>query len=836
MFSNFRFDLVSFLLGLISGLFIWFVVVRYKATYPHIRRLVKTTVKKYQEIISGGAARYVRLVVLRKAQRSHLAAGLFSLDEIVITPRLLVPVFDQEKESVAPGESITPKIVTFFPSWPEMVSQYNWPCLTMEDALQQNANIAIIGQPGSGKTVALAYLAAKFARKEETLGPFTENTPVFFHIHELGNIDKVIDLFDFMVQSMSRQSSLLMKSQISSYLNGQARAGSLIVLLDGLDQLHPELLLKVTKLISAALKRFPGIHFVVSAAPDYLDGLLNIGFHPLTLANWNFQEREDFTRNWGKVWNQHIIPQVKKQLPTYEDDQILLQNWITPEASYMTPFDWTLKVWAAYSGDACGAAPVNQIDAYVYRNSAQIVPPAALSSLALECIRSDNGVISRSRAESILPNVVITSGSVGEKIPTEPDSSASSSQPAASVSKKTEKIGGSGSRIISALITNGILCSTTDDGIAFAHPLFMGYLASLEFDGDLADLIKDYNDPRNDWLLHYLAAQNKAVPVILDYLNHPDPPFYSNLLKVCRWLKDAPLTLDWRGRLMRQIVKILTQPDEPFEIRTILFSSLTVANDPSVSGLFRQLLTSPEYGMRLLAALGCGAIQDNKSVHEVALLVKDPHPDVRLAASMALGVMRSDTSMQYISEILISGEESLKQAVAESLPFRGDTGLELLNQSYHSDDLVLRRAITYGLCFIHEEWARQMLEHIAVEDAQWVVRNSAAQALETFDKPGAPVPAALPPPSEASWLIAFASKQGSGIVPGKIPMDLLIAAVDKGTPEERVASLDYLRMIPNDDVIRIVYRLAFNEEDILRLNALLALWYFKVSGAKLPMS
>ena len=116
MFSNFRFDTISFILGLASGLFIWFVVVRYKATYPHIRRLVKTTIKKYQEIISGGAARYIRLVVLRKAQRSHLAAGLFSLDEIVIPPRLLVPVLDPDRVHDRTWVKVSPR--KSFPSFP----------------------------------------------------------------------------------------------------------------------------------------------------------------------------------------------------------------------------------------------------------------------------------------------------------------------------------------------------------------------------------------------------------------------------------------------------------------------------------------------------------------------------------------------------------------------------------------------------------------------------------------------------------------------------------------------------------------------------------------------
>jgi HEAT repeat protein len=837
MFSNFRFDTVSFILGLVSGLFIWFVVVRYKASSPYIRRYVKAYIKKYQEISTGGAARYIRQIVLKKAERSHLASGLFPLDEIVIPPRLLSPILDPDASAGAPGEYIAPKIFPFFPSWPELASQYNWPFLTLENALQNSANIAIIGQPGSGKTVALAYLAAKFARKDPSLGALAEFTPLLFHVYEFGNIDNVVDMYEFIVRSFSRQSSVLMKSQITAYLTGQARMGSAIIMLDGLDQLQPDSLQKITRLISAVLKKYPGMRFVVSAGPDFLDGLVNIGFHPLTLSAWNFQERESFTRKWGKVWDQFILPQVNKQIEGFEDDHLFLQNWITHDPAHLTPLDWTLKVWSLYAGDACGATTIDSIEAYISRTSFQVVNPQALSRLASECIKAQNGVMARSQAESALSAAFATDVPVPSVLPIpEPEPTNSPAVPQnVTPAKKVEKIGGSSSRIISSLLANGILATAGDDGITFSHPVFMGYLASLESGGDLSDLIKDNNDPRNDWLLHYLAVQNKAIAVIEDYMSHPEPPFNANLLKLCRWLKDVPTNLEWRAKLMRQIVKTATQPDLPYEIQSILISALTTANDPVVSALFRQLLSSPDDNLRLLAALGCGAIQDNKSVHEVALLIKDKNPDVRLAACLALGIIRSDAAMEYIYEILLTGEEFLKQAVAEALASRGEEGVELLKESYKSPDLVLRRAVTYGLCFVQEDWPREMLEHIAVEDAQWVVRNSAAQALETMAKPRAPVPANLPAPSQSPWLLAFASQQGIGINPGKVPIDLLISALDKGTTDDRTASLAYLRLIPNENITGIVYRLAFSAEGVARNSAFMALWFLKISGAKLPL-
>ena len=75
-------------------------------------------------------------------------------------------------------------------------------------------------------------------------------------------------------------------------------------------------------------------------------------------------------------------------------------------------------------------------------------------------------------------------------------------------------------------------------------------------------------------------------------------------------------------------------------------------------------------------------------MHEIALLVKDKNSDVRLAACLALGIIRSDAAMDYISEILLTGEEVLKQVVAESLAAHGEEGIELLKESYRSPDLV----------------------------------------------------------------------------------------------------------------------------------------------------
>ena len=833
MFQNFKFDLTSFLIGLVAGLLVWFVFSKVSRAFPHLREMIKSNIKRIQEVSTGGAARYLRQAVLKKSQKAHLASGLFALDEVVIPPRFLAPISADNILNGIPGETYIPKIFPLLFSWPELASQYNWPSLSPEEILQNGSNIAIIGQPGSGKSVALAYLATKLARKDPALGPLADFVPIFIHIHELENIEKARGIFEETVRIYARKAPGYIKSRIAGYLIGQARAGNVIILLDGLDQLNPAALSNAARLIAADLKSFPKLRLAVAASPDYLDGLLNIGFQPLSLAAWNLNERLHFARQWGQKWEEYISPQIKKQIPDYTVSRLFVQNWISFEGPQFNPLDWTLKIWAFYSGDAIGTTTLNSLESYINRTSKQFISIEALAALAANCIRSENSVINQAQAEAVLSS--IKNPAAITPAPADPVQSPSDSTvpiPSKKVDKKTPI----SSRIIPQLAANGILSPIGENSFYFAHPTILAYLASLGINDVPATLELEKHNPADDWLLHFLASQNKAASAIEKIIDQSAPPFYAGLFTVCRWLKDSPLSLEWRIYLMRQVIKLLMQPELPVELRPAIVAALVVANDPAVTTLFRQLLTSPDDTLRILAALGCGALQDTKSLHEIAILLEDNNFNVRLAACLALGIIRTPVALTYITNTFMEGDESLKQVAAEALTFLGEEGYPLLREGYESESLIIRRAVVFGLANVKQEWARQMLERIAVQDAQWVVRNAAAQGLETFNKPNPYIPSQLPAPSQAPWLIAYASRQGVGVPPDKVPIEMLYSALENGTAEEKIAALEYLRLIPNDEVIHRVYQFTAIEHGAIKDAALLSLWYLRASGVRLSVS
>ncbi len=61
-------------------------------------------------------------------------------------------------------------------------------------------------------------------------------------------------------------------------------------------------------------------------------------------------------------------------------------------------------------------------------------------------------------------------------------------------------------------------------------------------------------------------------------------------------------------------------------------------------------------------------------------------------------------------------------------------GGEALQRAAHHPDLMVRRAATFGLGKVDEDWALELLLELAREDTEWVVRSAAELALQARDE------------------------------------------------------------------------------------------------------
>ena len=343
----------------------------------------------------------------------------------------------------------------------------------------------------------------------------------------------------------------------------------------------------------------------------------------------------------------------------------------------------------------------------------------------------------------------------------------------------------------------------------------------------------------NRWMaaqlaLHFAASRSETLDWVHALITAAESPLYQNLLTAARWLRDAPANAEWRFSLMRLLATHIQNEQIPFSIRVKMIAAFYLSRDPSAVKLFKQLLTSKSPLVRRMALLGCGAAGSPQCIDSILGLLADPCQEVRFTACMALAAIPEESALNAVIDILHSGDEEIRRAAAEALALHEAKGHQVLKDAAQDSDLLTRRASVYGLQRVAAGWAKKVLEQLAIEDGQWIVRNAAAQALDTLQSSTAALPAPLPTPSETPWLIAFASKLGMGVLPGHPATDVLINALKSGTTGEQEAALLHLQEQADETIITEMYQMLKNGPETMQEPVLNALWWIWISGKELP--
>ncbi len=835
-----RVDRLSFWLGFLAGCILFWLIGRIRLMLPQWKAQIGGYLNKIQQNRLAGIEGVLRTETIRRAQRQHISASFFSLDEIIVPPMLLAPPTEQNPTSThSPSQSIASQVIPSIPDWPEILAPYGLPTITPLQAIQCGRNIAIIGQPGSGKSTALCSLACEISRQESRKD--SSLTPVLLHVLDL-HLDQgyADDTLSIIINAISNWSVGLPSTQLRKFLSTalKDKDRKVILLLDGIDELPPGQLSIYRDYLKALFGEYPQIQAVVTASADYLDGLTSLGFYPLGITAWTASTREEFAKQWGQLWTTVIIPEVKKSASYQEIDPALTSNWISDEVSYSSPLEWTLRLWGAYAGDLSGSNPANIIEAYLRRFLPDPAYIHALMEIAHTMIIKRSVGLNYSEVESILSHYHIPESDLAVS-----DTSVTQDEGAQAPASKKKKPGkarksADGSLIeqmLSDLLSGGIFIEHKDNLLSFSNPALLGFLAGNKITEEEAEeLVNELNWPAVVQTLHYASSIHENTAWISHLIDNPQAPLYRNFLIACRWLRDAPIKADWRSFTLRTLLTLLQKDTLPFSMQLRFTAAFYLSRDPSTLKLFKQLLSSKSASLRRAALIGCGALSQPQLIPDILGKLADPLPDVRYTACLAVSAIPAEAATNAVVEVLLSGSEELRQAAAESLALNKKDGQQLLEEAAGIEDILTRRAAVFGITQIHQPWAKQKLEKIAVEDSQWVVRNAAANALETIQNINPSIPRPLPPPSEASWILSFASNLGMGVLPGSDAIDVLMMVLNSGSEEDQIAALSYLRNHPTESVITAIYELLYGNREAVHEAALLALWWINLSGIQLP--
>lgn len=834
-------DSLSFWLGFIAGTIFWWVARSLRGYWPTLRQYVKDRLEVMRQRRLSGLDGRLRRDTIRRAQGMHLAWSLFALDEILVEPRFLAPPPRIEPGEDQPPDEILTGTLAYLPDWTEIPVRFGAATIGLEDCLAGGGNIAVTGLPGSGKTVTLACIASRIAAGKFTAPGLEKAFPIYLHASDLSLTDLVAtDPLAPIVDLYTKISPTSLLSQIPGFIRTATKTGPVCFILDGLDELPPAQFQSMVEYIRMVMEAYPGHRWVISASDENHSGLPQLGFMPVSIATWNEAQYSQFVELWSRLWMEIVVPRVLHQDPTQAVSPMLLNNWLLSQNEHRTPLEFTLKVWAAYGGDPRGPRPVDAIETYLHRIAPKEKVRLAIERLAVQMISTGQVTINRGKAGSLVaefelvinPHPDEVTDTLPIDLPESKNADPSALPPATPEITKAASI----SRILPDLIENGLIVERLNETLGFVHPVLLGYLAgcALQQGGNPAALVSQPSWTGRDLALRYLAGQGRVANLVGGMLQNLEEPLFRNLFVVARWLKGSPQDAPWRGMVMRKLAEVTQRELLPISVRQKALAALVSSNDPGLILLFRQYLSSPSPSLRKLGALGCGILQDQKSVAEICPLIEDEDPRVRYTAILVLSSLGTPSGLEAIVGVLNHGEEDMRRAVAEALARVPSTGHPILKEAAASEDILVRRASVFGLIQVNADWANDILERMRIEDGQWVVRSAASQALESAQKANLRIPRPLPHPSQSPWLITYASKQGIGIPPGSEPTDLILDALKKGTEEEKLAALDYLRNKSEESITGAILYAAYTETETVREAAANALWWIAANGGAIP--
>jgi HEAT repeat protein len=835
-------DPFTFIFSFIIATIFWWLVDRARPLWDEFQFNLQKQREATQILRTTTVEENHRRLTLRRAQGMHLAAPLFALDEILQEPRLIAPPANVEPGGPIGTEDIVTQTLPYLPAWPELAAVYNAPTLSFSQALSGGMNLVIIGQPGIGKSVALAHLASLAANRDEKLGALSNFVPFLIHVADIKlPITEARDVLNPFIDLISENASILDLTRVPTFVQATFRSGRALLLLDGFDELTPDGQQTISDYLKLLLQEYPKIRIVTTGMPEFLDGLLALGFAPLALAAWNKQQTHSFVEKWGELWTQFVAVEAWAQSGPEQVDPILLNIWLGTQNQGLSPFELTLKIWGAYAGDSLGPNTLDAIATHVRRLAPTNTPPAALETLAMQVTLATQPIFDPGKAREWVKAFDIPD-ELEQEIPAEAENNTEESSDKKEEKKKDKnkkvKAGAPPALgLIGKLIASGLIVEHRDNQMRFAHPIIGGYLAGHALSAVKAD---DTLLGQPDWAgkilaMRYLAALGDVSNLAKSMLEFSRLPMHRPLLTAARWLRDAPRDAPWRGKIMAALATLIQTEGLPLALRGQAMAAFVYSKDPAVGTLFRQFMTSNSFELIKLSALGSGALHDQKSITVLDQALSAPSIHSRRAACLALVALGTNEALEIVAHVLLNADEDLRRAAAESLANDPIEGYAMLKDGATISDILLRRAVVYGLARVNEPWAIETLQKMQIEDDQWVVRNSASEVLEAQNSNQDPrVPRPLKAPSETPWLIEFAGTMGTGISPGSPATEVLLAALKGQKEEQRLGALPFLKKNPSPGVIKEIYDAMYGTDSELREAAYMTLWEIGASGYKLP--
>jgi len=777
---SWRFDIVSALIGAAVALLLAGLAYHFHHPLRLGWEAMVAPLARLSHYLQASAEDSYRELVAARARSLVLPTHMAPLDAVFVEPELLLP-------------SPCPSSISEIDPMPAVS-----PILPLHRVLGGHPQLAIVGDPGWGRTTLLAYLALVCARVTDagelhaaeagaTLGATQKRLPLYVSLPVMDWDDqnetdqeqeqkngrksdrksnKVDKLVSAAVAAVGGGSGLL--KPVRQYLT----AGQAIVLVDGWDELLPQQRQRATAWLVELIGALPENLWLVGAGTRGYAPLTETGFVPLMLAPWDARQVEALARRWMEA------------------------NTLADKGSPVALRKLTTELQRASQS---GCSPLElALRAFVHLSDGQ--PPAKRASLF---DRALDLLLWHEKEPWLLGACRATLGQVALNLQQEERVTASREEIDAAIEftlpPPEERPARATTHVFRALTgKRGLLRPVGSNRYVFAHPLWQAYLAARQLATiDPTTLIERLEATRWAEVLRFYAELGDMGPLVAAWLRKPDDMFYTRLHTLSAWISAAPERAAWRNGAMAVLARAFLQPGQPAQVRQALAEALAVTNVPGVTYLFKQALQHLDAGMRIAAILGLSRTAGESDLPTFEAVLEDEDPAVREAAVHGLAYMGTDATTRRLARMVLEEDDMLSPVAAKSLSQCGEEGVAFLRKVIESEDVMARRAAVIGLAQVE---ARDLLEKAAREDEQWIVRSAASAALEELEERDK-VSGVTPPPEieHLPWLISWAAAQGEGVGLGDAARRMLWRALGEGDIPVRLAAAQVLAQIGRPD-------------------------------------
>jgi len=773
--SPWHFDPISALIGAVLALIAAGVAYQLKDPLVRLMERARGTARDLTQKATASAEQRYRERVVAWASRANALSHLASLDQIFVSPPLILPPPHPDPQAQHPPVRRPP---------------------VLGSLLRGHPRLAVLGEVGSGRSTLLAYLALLSARGEAPDGPSLPSyrLPLYVRLTDLPWEPPADEVDREDGADLERLVRGALDTVGGTAAHGRAlrqglTAGTGLVLADGWEELEDWQRELAAAWLGRLADSLPGNVWIVTGPPEGFAPLTDAGFVPVRLGPWGPAHARSLLARWEVL----LQPPEGEPLPDPAPLDAALNRALRKGG---TPLELNLRCWLFFAG---GELPSGPAAAFLEATERLLEPPgkepawtpaalrAALGHLALTLQQEGRTVLQRQEVEEVLEDALPP---VGER-------------PARAEEQAIQTLTGPGN----------LLRPCGDDGYAFTHPLWQAWLAARQAAAlSPTAVLEHLDDPR--WLpvLDFYAGVGKMEPVVEAWLSRPDDLWRTRLRRAARWVALAPPDAKWRNGVMALLARTLLSPSLLPPIRRKVAEALVQTDDPGVSYFLTQASRHPLPEVRAVAleALGCAAKETDLPTLEAGLGDEDPR--VRAAAVAALDAMDNRAALHLLSRLLVEAEQELQVQAARALAHYGEEGWEFLREALEDEDLLVRRAAVYGLAEVGHPWARERLLDMARDDPEWFVRSAAETVLEGLEVQSRVV---VPPPfqvSEAGWLIAWAAERDEPVGRGKAAFTTLLRALREGDPSIRQAAVQTLALVGQPEHLPAL-RQALEDED-----------------------